>query len=147
MCKPRLRASMRPSLARLKMRCRPTLGDGMMRRTVFVLAIVLAAASAVAQPIDKGEIHVSDGDTISVAGKVYRLVGFNVPETFRAKYAGERALGVKADKRLRELVADGNLDLTEVRCSCREGTHGTQACNYGRSCATLKAKGVDVGGP
>ena len=26
-----------------------------------------------------------------------------------------------------------------------EGTHGTRRCNYGRQCAILKAKGVDVG--
>jgi endonuclease YncB( thermonuclease family) len=110
----------------------------------FAMLALLASAAA-AQPIDKSEIHVSDGDTISVRGKVYRLVGFNTPETFRAKCAQERALGVKADRRLRALINAGDLDLTEVRCSCRPRTEGTQRCNFGRSCAILKAKGTDVG--
>jgi endonuclease YncB( thermonuclease family) len=116
----------------------------MTRLTTIALAVLLAA-SAAAQPIDKSEVRVSDGDTIVVAGTTYRLVGFNTPETFKARCAEERALGVKAHKRLQALVNGGSLDLTEVRCSCAPGTEGTERCNYGRSCATLKAKGVDVG--
>jgi endonuclease YncB( thermonuclease family) len=88
---------------------------------------------------------VSDGDTVFARGKVYRLVGFNTPETFKARCAEERALGVKEHKRLQALVNGGGLDLTEVRCSCQPGTEGTRFCNYGRSCGILKAKGVDVG--
>jgi endonuclease YncB( thermonuclease family) len=107
--------------------------------------LALLASVAAAAPIDKGEIHVTDGDTIFARGKVYRLVGFNAPETFKARCAEERALGVRADKRLRALISAGDLDLTEVRCSCRPGTEGTDRCNYGRACGVLKAKGVDVG--
>jgi endonuclease YncB( thermonuclease family) len=117
----------------------------MTRTTALAFAATLAASAALAQPIDKGEIHISDGDTISVRGKVYRLVGFNTPETFKADCAEERALGVKAHKRLQQLVDAGGLDLTEVRCACSPGTEGTERCNFGRSCAILKAKGVDVG--
>jgi endonuclease YncB( thermonuclease family) len=108
-------------------------------------AIMLVVASASAEPIDKGEIHISDGDTIFARGRVFRLVGFNTPETFKARYAEERALGVKAHRRLQQLVDGGGLDLTEVRCSCRPGTEGTRECNFGRACGVLKAKGVDVG--
>jgi endonuclease YncB( thermonuclease family) len=112
-----------------------------------MFATMLVATSAAAEPIGTSEIHVSDGDTIFARGKVYRLVGFNTPETFKARCAEERALGVKAHKRLQQLVDAGGLDLTEVRCSCAAGTEGTQRCNFGRSCARLKAKGVDVGRP
>src|SRR5215470_10061260 len=118
----------------------------MIRSTALALtAIMLAVASASAAPISSSEIRVADGDTIFAYGKTYRLVGFDAPETFQAKCAEERTLGVKAHKRLQQLVNAGDLDLTEVQCSCRKGTHGTPACNYGRSCATLKAKGTDVG--
>jgi endonuclease YncB( thermonuclease family) len=102
-------------------------------------------APKAAGAINGSEIRVTDGDTIFARGKVYRLVGFNAPETYKARCAEERALGIKADARLRALVNGGGLELIEVRCSCRPGTEGTQACNYGRSCAVLKAKGVDVG--
>jgi micrococcal nuclease len=115
-----------------------------MTRLITIALALLLATGAVAQPIDKNEIHVSDGDTISVRGTVYRLVGFNTPETFKARCAEERALGVKAQARLQQLVDAGGLDLAEVRCACAPGTEGTERCNYGRSCAVLKAKGVDV---
>ena len=69
----------------------------------------------------------------------------DAPETDRARCEAERVLGQRASHRLRQLVNAGGLDLHEIRCSCPEGTHGTQACNYGRRCATLKAHGRDVG--
>ncbi len=65
--------------------------------------------------------------------------------TRRAACAAERDLGDKATRRVRELVRAGNLDFEFVACSCRPGTEGTPACNYGRHCGTLKAAGRDVG--
>jgi micrococcal nuclease len=46
--------------------------------------------------------------------------------------------------RLRMSVSRSGLELTEVRCSCRPGTQGTQSCNYGRRRGLLKANGEDV---
>ena len=86
-----------------------------------------------------------DGDTIHAHGHTYRLVDFDAPETDRARCEAERVLGQRASHRLRHLVDTGGLDLHEIRCSCPEGTHGTQACNYGRRCGTLKAHGRDAG--
>jgi endonuclease YncB( thermonuclease family) len=74
-----------------------------------------------------------------------RLVGFNAPETRRAACEAESELGAKATRRLRDIVRAGNLDFEYVACSCRAGTQGTQACNYGRDCGTLKSQGRDVG--
>ena len=54
----------------------------------------------------------------STLGVTYRLVGFDTPETFRAKCAAERVLGKRAAQRLEELVDGGGLDLQRVRCSC-----------------------------
>jgi endonuclease YncB( thermonuclease family) len=99
------------------------------------------------QPGFSGGVSVIDGDTVRFDGATYRLVGFNTPETGRqAQCDSENALGRAATLRLREIVAAGSLDLERVSCACRAGTEGTQACNFGRLCATLKSGGRDVGG-
>ncbi len=115
-------------------------------RYALTLFTLLVACSAAAQPISPQEIWVADGDTIAAHGKTYRLVGFDTPETGdKAKCAKERALGERAAALLREIVNQGGLDLTEVRCACDPGKEGTRWCNWGRSCGTLTAKGVNVG--
>lgn len=113
--------------------------------TATVLAV---ATGAFAQPksIDPSDIDVVDGDTITVF-KIQpnvRLVGFNAPETDRARCLQERELGFRAKDRLRALVRAGNLTFEYVDCSCSAGTQGKFACNYGRDCGTLKFKGHDA---
>ena len=117
-----------------------------MRKFPLMPFIVLACAAS-AEPIDSTEIRVIDGDIIRVHHKQpnVRLVGFNAPETRRAACEAERELGAKATRRLRDIVGAGNLDFVYVACSCPPGTQGTQACNYGRDCGTLKSEGRDVG--
>lgn len=116
-------------------------------RFALILAVALAASGAAAEPIDAGRIRVIDGDTIRIDGARpdHRLVGFNTPETRRAKSEIERELGGKATSRLRAIVRAGRLDYAEVPCSCRPGTAGTPRCNFGRKCGVLKAAGEDVG--
>jgi endonuclease YncB( thermonuclease family) len=117
-------------------------------RTVYILPIVfaLAATPAVASPIEPGAIEVVDGDTIRAGGLTFRLVGFDTPETgSRVRCEYERTLAAVASRRLRRLIAGGGLDLERIACSCRPGTEGTPACNHGRLCGTLRARGRDVG--
>jgi endonuclease YncB( thermonuclease family) len=97
-------------------------------------------------PLSSGQVEVLDGDTIRTAGETFRLVGFDAPETYRARCPSERELGSRATYRLRQLVAGGGLDLERIACSCPNGTEGTLRCNYGRSCGILRARGQDVGG-
>jgi endonuclease YncB( thermonuclease family) len=113
----------------------------------LIFACLLIGAGAAADPIDSVRIHVIDGDTVHVTGTAadVRLVGFNAPETTRARCPEERALGETADRRLREIVRGGDLDFSFVACSCRPGTEGTPLCNCGRKCGTLRARGRDVG--
>jgi endonuclease YncB( thermonuclease family) len=112
-------------------------------RFAFVLSFIVSIANAA--PIEPAQIEVLDGDTIRIAGETFRLVGFDAPETYRARCPSERALGNRATFRLRQLVAGGGLDFEQIRCACHAGTEGTARCNYGRSCGVLKARGKDVG--
>lgn len=112
-----------------------------------LIALLLLAFPALAEPISPDRIRVIDGDTIRLDQKRpdIRLVGFNTPETRRAKCAAERIMGGLATKRLREIVRSGDVTLEIVKCACRPGTHGTKRCNFGRRCGILRQAGTDVG--
>jgi endonuclease YncB( thermonuclease family) len=87
-------------------------------------------------------IVVIDGDTVRSGGHVYRLVGYNTPESgANAGCWRERILAADATWRLRQLVTSRETKLERVGCACRLGTEGTDACNYGR----LTVDGKDVG--
>jgi endonuclease YncB( thermonuclease family) len=109
--------------------------------------LLLIASSVTAEPIASGAIQVIDGDTIAIRGQTVRLVGFDTPEGgVNARCEAERSLAAKAANKLRQLVAAGGLDLSQVACACPPGTEGTTACNYGRACGLLKAAGKDIAG-
>lgn len=96
--------------------------------------------------LESFRIGIIDGDSVRSGGQVYRLVGYNTPESGgNAKCPRERALSAEATRRLRQLVAGGEIDLRRVPCACPRGTEGTGQCNYGRFCATLEVRGRDVG--
>lgn len=111
-----------------------------------LLALFLLTTPALAEPISPDRIRVIDGDTIRVDGKRpdIRLMGFNAPETRRAKCSDERIYGGMATKRLREMVQAGNLDLTIVRCASTDRTIASGTCNYGRKYDKLKHHDIDV---
>lgn len=89
---------------------------------------------------------ITDGDTIRMTdGTPVRLVGINTPEKIEPQCEREAALGIRATERLKELVASGKTTVTKVPCSCKPGTEGTDKCNHGRACGTLKVDGRDVG--
>lgn len=91
---------------------------------------------------------VTDGDTVQISGhsKGTRLVGFNTPETYKPRCDAELALGQQATARLQTLVRSASqVDLQLVQCACPPGTHGTDACNFGRSCGVLRVDGRDIG--
>ncbi|MBY5744650.1 thermonuclease family protein [Rhizobium leguminosarum] len=92
------------------------------------------------------DFSITDGDTIKMDdGTPVRLIGFNTPEKFEPRCDHERELGIRASKRLVEIVSSGKSTVTRVACSCKLGTGGTSKCNYGRSCGILRVDGRDVG--
>jgi micrococcal nuclease len=60
-------------------------------------------------------ITVIDGDTLRRDGAIYRLYGFDAPEIRLAKCGAERALGIAAKDRMRELAAMGAIEALPKR--------------------------------
>jgi endonuclease YncB( thermonuclease family) len=76
-----------------------------MLRFLAVLVVALAAAHpAAASFIDPQQIRVIEGDTIVADGRTVHLSGFVTPDAQGARCAGEKELGQKALRRVRELV-------------------------------------------
>jgi hypothetical protein len=68
-----------------------------MRAAAVAIVGAALAGQALADPITAERLRVIDGDTVSVVGVTYRLVGFDAPETGRrAKCASEAVLGERA---------------------------------------------------
>ncbi len=110
------------------------------------LGRVTTALKAPSGWLDSVRIEVLDGDTIRTGRQIYRLVGFNTPESgANAQCEHERILAARATRRLRQLAAGAELDLRRVPCACPRGTEGTGQCNYGRLCGALTVGGRDVG--
>jgi endonuclease YncB( thermonuclease family) len=105
------------------------------------------SAPTVSPSVITSNIQVVDGDTVR-SGAVYRLVGFDAPESGdNARCLHENVLAQRATQRLRQLILDGDVQLTRVPCACRPGTEGTRNCNFGRLCGRLTTRGGrDVAG-
>ena len=82
-----------------------------------------------------------DGDSLSCGAERIRLVGFDTPETFRAKCASERHLGDRATARLSELLKRPDVRLVRLRTP--DGK--IERDKYGRTLAKLYIGGEDVG--
>lgn len=104
---------------------------------VFLFAFGLAClAQAVrSETLTPEQIVVIDGDTIDVAGKRWRLMGFDTPETYYARCAAEMERGKSAQLRLIVMIAEAKR--IELEPSGRND-------RYRRGLGVLRIDGVDV---
>jgi endonuclease YncB( thermonuclease family) len=80
---------------------------------------------------------VVDGDTIRYNGTIIRIEGIDAPETHRAKCESEKALGMRATRRLLELVNLGPFEIVH------KGKRDTD--KYGRKLRVLERNGRSFG--
>lgn len=115
-----------------------------MKKFLSLTAVLLGAAILVdldgyrksTLKVSAAEVLVIDGDTIDHGGDSYRLVGFDTPETYRSQCDAEKALGLKATKRLTELIQTaGYIDL-EIE---------SDVDRHGRFLAVGRVEGRNVG--
>lgn len=108
-----------------------------MRHATFAMFLAsILAAPALADPVARGSVTVVDGDSIAVAGREWRLLGYDTPETVKAWCEAERRLGLIAKDRLAALIAAAK-DL--------ELTGGDETDRHGRPLGTLLLGGRDTG--
>ena len=108
---------------------------------LFIGLVAYSASSALAftpsqaRPESASSIRVIDGDTVeSPYGVTYRLLGFDTPEIFSAKTPHEYALGMKAKRRLEQIISRGTVKIIE----------SGKLDKYGRTLATMTVDGRDV---
>ena len=82
-------------------------------------------------------LHVADGDEIRCGVERIQLIGIDAPEIRFARCAAERRLGRLARRRLRQLLAAGEVEI--------ERKDWPRKDKYGRTTARVFVDGQDVG--
>lgn len=72
---------------------------------IALLAVAGLTAPAQAEPVARERIGVVDGDTVTIDGEPWRLLGYDTPESEHAWCEAERRLSAKATARLSEIIA------------------------------------------
>lgn len=103
-------------------------------RILIFLFVVLPSLS-LSEEIPSSMVYVVDGDTIDVAGTRIRLIGYDTPETYRAKCDLERDQGEQATLFLDALIHGQSV--VDVYLLPRPD-------RYGRSLGRLFVGGIDV---
>lgn len=102
---------------------------------LFAFGLACLVQAARGETLSAEQIIVIDGDTIDVAGKRWRLMGFDTPETYYARCAAEMVKGKAATARLVVLI--GGAKAIELQPSGRTD-------RYRRGLGVLRLDGVDV---
>lgn len=102
----------------------------------LILLLGALPSTGFSEQVAASQIYVVDGDTIDVSGARVRLVGFDTPETYRARCTYEKRLGDLATARVRELL-DGVVRVELMLLPGRD--------RYDRLLGRLMVNGRDVG--
>lgn len=107
-----------------------------MRPILLCLLLVFSGCEDAGQTVNSYDLYVVDGDTVKLDGQNIRLIGFDTPETYQSKCEAERALGIRATRRLRELITS----VPTVKL-----VNEPRLDKYGRGLARMLINGTDVG--
>lgn len=102
---------------------------------LFAFGLACLVQAARGETLTPEQIVVIDGDTIDVAGKRWRLMGFDAPETYYARCAAEMERGKAAQLRLIVMITTAKR--IELEPSGRND-------RYRRGLGVLKVDGADV---
>lgn len=98
--------------------------------------IIVSGCTETRETLFASDIYMIDGDTAEIRGERYRLVGFDTPETYRAKCQYEQDLGQQATKRARTIIAQtSEIELISLG----------QTDKFGRRLGRLIVEGRDLG--
>jgi micrococcal nuclease len=109
-------------------------------------AIACAALLAVASPVTAQSYRAIDGDTIMIGSEHLRIVGLDTPETKFAACAAERSHGLRAQRRLQELLNAGPVSLTRQRVTRGPNKGKLRLDKYKRTLGVVRVGGREVAG-
>lgn len=123
-------------LALLVARCRLSRGKDFPRFARCNDALIVRRLGDGTPPtVARGSAYVIDGDTIAVNGVRVRLADIDAPEMARPACGRELALGLKAKRRLRELIEVGPFEIAD----------SSGVDQYGRQLRIVRRNGRSLG--
>ena len=108
------------------------------------IALTLAALLVVTSSADAQRYRAIDGDTIGIGSEHLRIVGLDTPETVHAGCWAERSQGLRAKRRLQELLDTGPVKITRQTVTRGRNRGKPRLDKYGRTLGVLRVGGRDV---
>jgi micrococcal nuclease len=108
------------------------------------IAVILAALWAVALPSAAQSYRAIDGDTVAIGSEDLRIVGLDTPETKFAACSAERSQGLRAQRRLQELLSAGPVSITRQRVTRGPNRGKPKLDKYKRTLGVVRVGGRDV---
>jgi micrococcal nuclease len=113
---------------------------------IYLMTLVAYCARATAETVPGSSLRVIDGDTVQTAGgETIRVYNIDAPETDRARCDAEYDLGVRAARRLRELLSARPVSIERCEPPGPLGGQGRCIDRYRRTLARLTVQGSDIG--
>jgi endonuclease YncB( thermonuclease family) len=108
------------------------------------IALTVAELLVVTSSADAQRYRAIDGDTIGIGSEHLRIVGLDTPETVHAGCWAERSQGLRAKRRLQELLDTGPVKITRQTVTRGRNRGKPRLDKYGRILGVLRVGGRDV---